>query len=47
MDDCWAVGAVMEYDHQVVTRNTHLARVYWATYQFMTDILQSEFWKLL
>ncbi len=40
MDDCWALGAMMEYDNQAVTRNTYLACVYCATYQAIADFFQ-------
>ena len=47
MDDCWAMGAMMNYDGQVVTGTTHLACVYCATYQAIADFLQPNWWKML
>jgi len=43
MDDCWAMGAMMEYDNQAVTGNTHLACVYCAAYQAIADYHRSVF----
>ena len=47
MDDCWAMGAMMDYDSQAVTGTTHLACVYCATYQAIADFLQPNWWKVL
>ena len=47
MDDCWAMGAMMDYDSQAVTGTTHLACVYCATYQAIADFLQPNWWKML
>ena len=47
MDDCWAMGAMMGYDNQAVTEHTHLACVYCATYQAITDCVQSDWWEVL
>ena len=46
MDDCWAMGAMMEYNNQAVTGHTHLACVYCATYQAIADFLQPDWRKL-
>lgn len=44
--DCWAMGAMMEYDIQAVTGHTHLACVYCATYQAIADFLQPD-WRTI
>ena len=47
MDDCWAMGAMMDYDDQAVTGNTHLACVYCAAYQAIADFLQPNWRRML
>ncbi|KAL0018380.1 hypothetical protein WJX77_010803 [Trebouxia sp. C0004] len=47
VDDCWAMGAMMEYNSRAVTRHTHLAWVYCATCQAIADFLQPDWHKIL
>jgi len=41
------MGAMMEYDDQAVTGNTHLACVYCAVYQAIADFLQPNWCRML